>query len=115
MKAGLTVLPVGTAGCLPTRLSYSVQTASTEGSGPGCSGEGSQPCDSSGKRHFRKSMQFRMYDPNREGVVFEAVAKMATDNPSFTDVTAYAMCEATFAEFPRRMVGRSYLIDLPEH
>jgi len=112
-EAGFSIVPTGTAGCHPVEIAWAFRTGPTVQTGATCFGDTAMFCSTDFKTYYNKALGVRVREPDSGRAVFEAQAKTSTNNPSFTDWTAYAMCKAIFDHYPQRVAGQSFIVELP--
>ena len=108
---GINVVPEGTPSCNAADLSWRTTKGTVYNQGSTCfSGTF---CSNDNATYFGKIVGINVMVAGAK--VFESHADLATQNPDFTDGTAYVTCRAIFAEYPNRVANKRYSVAVPKN
>ena len=112
-EAGFPIVSAGTPGCHSVEIAWTLRHGPTVADGTVCWGDSLMFCSTGVRTYYNKAFGVRVREPDSGRAVFEAQARMSTNNPNFTDWTVYAMCKAIFDHYPQRVAAQAFIIELP--
>ena len=107
---GINIVPEGTPACSSAHLSWRTTKGTVYNEGSTCFGEAL--CTNSNATYYGKIVGIGVIVSGT--TVFESRADLSTQNPDFTDTTAYVTCRAIFEEYPNRVANKRYSVAAPK-
>jgi len=106
---GINIVPEGTPACSAAHLSWRTTKGAVYNEGSTCL---TGMCSNSNATYFGKIVGIGVIVGG--ATVFESRADLSTQNPDFTDTTAYVTCHAIFEEYPNRVANKRYSVAGPK-
>jgi hypothetical protein len=106
---GINVVPEGTPSCNAAQLAWRTKKAGAYGGRTTLGLDGILHEDTI---YYAKTVDITVTAAG--ATAFESRADLATQNPDFSDTTAYVACHAIFHEYPSRVANKRYTVAEPK-